>query len=87
MATKQRKPIIRYGTGLKKQRARYDFNKLKKAGDFFEIVDKDANWGSIRAQASKQQKRRGVLYSVNYVAIAPISKKPGIVVRFEKYIT
>lgn len=45
----------------------YPFDKLKAEGDYFDVIGttrKPANYGSIRAQASKQRKVRGIKYNV-----------------------
>lgn len=62
-------------------RLRYDFNKLKKAGDYFMVEGRRAiaKHASIRAQASKQGKARQVRYSVSRT-------DEGIVVKLEEYL-
>lgn len=84
MATKAK---ITYGTGLKRsaERNRYDFDKLKKKDDYFEVVGLDKH-ASVRAQASKQGKYRGIRYSVTKTDSTPKAKKPGVIVRLESYI-
>lgn len=57
----------------------YPFDKLKKNGDFFDVLGKEVKYGSIRAQASKQGKARGVKYSVE-------KTEKGVRVWFANYI-
>lgn len=73
------KSKVIYGRNMKKhKRVAYDFDKLRKPDDCF-MVRGRANYGSIRSQASKQGKRRGIKYSVN--------KTPeGIIVTLEHYL-
>ena len=55
---------------------RYKFDELKIAGDSFVISGK-VNYASIRTQASKQGKRRGVVYQVSK------TKKDRVIVRLD----
>lgn len=84
------KPEITTGTGAKPvKRTTYPFDTLQKAGDWFGVADK-AREGSVRAQASKNQKSRGVKYKVQRVKKGqPPYKlaKDGVVVLFDSYTT
>lgn len=58
---------------------KYKFDELKKPGHTFEVTGKDVNYASIRAQASKQGKRRGVRYQVS-------KTDKGVIVRLDRYL-
>ena len=85
-----KKPAIKTGTGAKPvKRSAYPFDTLQKKGDWFGIEDRKRE-GSLRSQASKNQKSRGVRYKVQRV---DKGEKPfelardGVVVIFEHYTT
>lgn len=82
------KPEITSGTGAKRvKRSAYPFDTLRKKGDWFGVADRSRE-GSLRSQASKQQKARGVKYNVQRVEKGqkPFDlTKDGIVVIFDRY--
>lgn len=84
------KPVITTGTGAKPvKRSAYPFDTLQKKGDWFGIADRKRE-GSLRSQASKNQKVRGVRYKVQRVEKGqePFKlAKDGVIVMFDSYIT
>ncbi len=86
----KRKPSIKTGTGAKRvKRSAYPFDTLEKPTDWFAIEGREKE-ASLRSQASKQQKARGVKYSVNRVekGVDPYKlKRDGLVVIFDHFIT
>lgn len=86
----KRKPSITTGTGAKPvKRSAYPFDDLKKPTDWFAIEGRERE-GSLRSQASKQQKTRSVKYTVSRVdkGVEPYKlKRDGLVVVFDHYIT
>lgn len=57
-----------------------EFDSLSAIGDAFELKGKSVKYGSIRTQASKQGKRRGIVYQVS-------KQKHGVIVRLASYIS
>lgn len=55
------------------------FDSLKKPGNSFELVGHDINYASVRAQASKQGKRRKVVYQVSRT-------ENGVIVRLDRIL-
>lgn len=84
------KPDISTGTGAKPlTRSAYPFDTLRKKGDWFGVAGRELE-GSVRSQASKQQKARGVKYKVQRVTKGeePFNlKRDGVVVIFQAYAT
>ena len=75
MATRKAKPAIRRGRVHKPTRSNYPWDSLKKPGNWFKVKN-TKKYGSLRAQASKQGKSRGVKYSVSL-------QKDGVLVAYE----
>lgn len=71
---------IRTGTGSRpKARRSYDWGKLVKVGDYIDVID-PALERTVRSQASKIQKRRGITLTtsrlVRGVRVTLMSLKP-----------
>lgn len=98
MTTRKRKTVrkssrkipARQGLQPIAKRYKYPFDDLKVEGNYF-IVDTMALENSVRAQASKNQKARGVRYSVTRVhkgeklSDGTLIKNDGLIVRFDGY--
>lgn len=87
MASKKSKIVTGQGAKPEQRRFSYPFDKLKKEGDWFGVQDMSRE-NSVRAQASKNQRSRGVRYSVRrYKKGEPPYKlkADGIVVIFDSY--
>lgn len=75
--TANRAAPIRVGRSSKPTRKRYPWDRLKVPGNYFFVRgDSDKIHASLRAQASKQGKARGVTYSVS-------QQEDGVKVRLE----
>lgn len=88
--TNSRKIAARSGLKPLVTRFKYPFDDLKVEGNYF-IVESRSMENSVRAQASKNQKARGVHYSVTRVhkgdklSDGTKIKSDGLIVRFDGY--
>lgn len=84
-----KKAAIKTGSGaMRVSRASYPFDTLKKKGDWFGVADRHRA-SSLRSQASKNGKARGVKYHVQLVdkGQEPFKlTKDGVVVMFDSYL-
>lgn len=86
----KRTPRIKVGKGLLIKWKKYPFDDLKIPGNYF-IVQGMKLENSIRAQASKNQSKRGVKYQVRRVHAGEQLEdgtkiiRDGLVVRFDSY--
>lgn len=76
---------------IKRPNVLYDFDRLAAVGHNFTVFStptSKVNYASLRAQAAKQGKRRGVRYSVRRIAREQKNGKPkqGFVVQLEEYL-
>lgn len=61
---RSKKPKVKIGRAAKGPAPMYPFATLTEKGRFFDVEGKNANYASIRAQASKKGKALGIKFSV-----------------------